>query len=134
VVWRYEVPDRKFEFWSSPAMGRVPGAAGAKPVDVAIIGGRDKLVHAIRLDDGQALWTFPTRAKVDASPVIARERVIAASFDGHLYLLDLKSGKEVWKFAAGGPFVASPAVADGRLVIGTDDGAVYCFDLRADAR
>jgi outer membrane protein assembly factor BamB len=116
-------------------MGKAPApAGGGTPIEVAVIGGRDKHVHAIRLEDGKALWTFPTRAKVDASPVIAGQRVIAASYDGNLYLLELASGTEVWKFAGGGPFLASPAVAGGRLVIGNDDGAVYCFDLQPGAR
>ncbi len=124
VLWRYEPPDRKFPFQSGPAVTVLNSSEA-----VAIIGGRDKLVHAVRLSDGKGLWTFPTKAKVDASPVVVGSRVFAASMDGNVYLLEVETGKEVWRFAGGGGFVASPAVGEGRLVISNDEGLVYCFDL-----
>lgn len=125
IAWSYENPDRKFPYQSGPAIGRL--ASGAQ---VAVIGGRDKLVHAIHLSSGKSAWTFTTRAKVDSSPVIVGRRVIAAGYDGNLYLLDLETGKEVWKYSAGGAFAGSPAVGEGRLVIANDEGLVHCFDLR----
>jgi len=124
VLWTYENPDRQFPYQSGPAIGILEGGEA-----VALIGGRDKLLHAIRLADGKRLWTFPTRAKVDSSPVVVGSRVIAAGLDGNVYVLELATGKEVWKFAGGGGFAASPAVGEGRLVISNDEGLVYCFDL-----
>ncbi len=124
LLWSYENPDRKFPFQSGPAITTLKSGEA-----VAIVGGRDKLVHAIRLADGKRLWTFPTRAKVDASPVVVGGRVFAASLDGNVYLLEVETGKEVWKFSGGGGFAASPAVGEGRLVISNDEGLVYCFDL-----
>ncbi len=124
VLWRYEHPEKKFPFYSSAAIGVLKGRALA-----AVLGGRDKMVHAVRVDDGKPLWTFPTRGRVDASPVIAGSRVIAAGLDGTMYLLDLETGKEVWKFEAGAPLSASPAVGEGRLVVSSEDGVVYCFDV-----
>jgi outer membrane protein assembly factor BamB len=94
-----------------------------------VIGGRDKHVHALDAETGAGLWTFPTKARVDASPVIVGTRVFAASLDGNLYLLELASGEEVWTFSAGGAFIASPAVGAGRLVISEDSGLVYAFDI-----
>lgn len=124
VLWTYENPERKFPFQAGPAIGILEGGD-----EVALIGGRDKLVHAIRLADGKSLWTFATRARIDASPVVVGSRVIAAGLDGNIYLLDLATGKELWKFAGGGGFAASPAVGEGKLVISNDEGLVYCFDL-----
>jgi len=120
VVWRYENDNKKFPYYSSAAVTE----------KVAVVGGRDKAVHAIRLEDGEQRWIFPTKARVDSSPVIVDRRVIAAGYDGNLYLLDLETGKEIWKFTAGPAFVASPAVGEGRLVISSEEGLVYCFDLR----
>ncbi|NBO63232.1 MAG: hypothetical protein EBU88_00005, partial [Acidobacteria bacterium] len=115
--WLYTHPTRQFPFYSSPAV------AGG----VVVLGGRDKMVHAISALTGKALWTFMTRARVESSPVIAGERVYVGSNDGRLYVLDLAKGTRLWDFNAGGAISASPALAAGRVVIGDQQGRIYCF-------
>ena len=107
-LWRYEHPTRHFPFYSSAAVadGKV------------IVGGRDKMVHAIDQKTGESVWTFSTGARVESSPVVAGSRIYVGSSDGRFYVLDLASGEKVWEFEAGAPFVASPALASGRIVIG----------------
>jgi outer membrane protein assembly factor BamB len=117
IVWRYQNPDRQFPFYSSAAL------AGRR----LIVGGRDKLVHAIDATSGKSVWTFATRARVDSSPVVAGNRVYIGSGDGRLYVLDAEDGKQLWEFDAGAPLTASPAIASGRVVIGSGDGVLYCF-------
>ena len=129
IAWTYERTDRAFPFFSSPACA--PAAEGRKAI--VVIGGRDKLIHAIELESGKPLWTFPTRSRVDASPVIVGKKVIAAGLDGNLYVLDLATGKELWTYKAGSGFIASPAVGRGKLVISTQDGQILCFDLSGSA-
>ena len=73
------------------------------------------------------MWAFPTKGRVDSSPVVVGERVFVGSSDGNLYVLDLARGKELTRFELGRGVVASPAVAAGRLVIGTTDGTLYCL-------
>ena len=85
------------------------------------------MLHAISRKDGVATWTFTTKARIDPSPVIVGDRVVSASGDGKLYILDLATGDLVWDFDTGSSFLASPGVADNRIVIGTDEGLVYCF-------
>ena len=80
--------------------------------------------------DGKQAWAFPTRGKVDSSPVICGDKVIVGSDDGRLYLLSLDSGKELWSYEIGQPIESSPAVAAGRVVIGCDDGNIYCFGAK----
>ena len=117
IVWRYSNPGREFPFYSSAAVidGRV------------ILGGRDKLVHALDGRSGRAVWTFTTRARIDSSPAIAGGRVYVGSSDGHLYVLDAATGQQQWEFDAGAPITSSPAVAAGRVVVGSQDGRLYCF-------
>lgn len=117
LAWRYEHPSRSFPFYSSAALadGRV------------VVGGRDRMVHCLDADAGEALWTFSTRARVESSPAVAGGRVYVGSNDGRLYVLDLKGGEKLWEFNAGAALSASPALASGRLVIGSNDGRVYCF-------
>ena len=117
VVWRYEHPTLKFPYNSSVAL------SGTR----VIVGGRDKLIHGIDAATGAAVWTLPTKARVESSPAIVGNRAIVGSNDGRLYIADVASGKELWQFNAGGGVATSPAVASGRIVIGTLDGQVICL-------
>lgn len=117
VLWDYSHPDRSFAFYSSAAVTD----------KLTIIGGRDKMVHAIDRKTGKAVWTHSARARVDASPVVVGDRVYVADKGGILKALSLADGKVLWQFETGSGFSGSPAVADGRLVIGTEDGVVYAF-------
>ena len=115
VVWRYQHAVRKFPFYSSPAISEW----------AAIIGGRDKMVHALDPDNGTPLWTYNAKVRVDSSPVIAGNRVYFGA--GALIALDLATGTEVWRFETGASITASPAIAAGRLIIGATDGVIYSF-------
>ena len=115
--WRYQHPRRQFPFYSSPAV----------TPQVVVVGGRDKLVHAIDTASGDVRWLFAAGAKVDSSPVIVGDRVFLGATDGRVLALDLKTGVVRWQFDSGSSFVSSPAVAAGRLVIGSDEGVLYCF-------
>jgi outer membrane protein assembly factor BamB len=117
IVWRYRHPQREFPFYSSAAVadGRV------------VVGGRDKMVHAIDAKTGKGLWTFMTRARVDSSPAIAGGRVYVGSSDGRFYVLGLEKGTKLWEFEAGSPLTASPAIAEGYIVIGSNGGQLFAF-------
>jgi outer membrane protein assembly factor BamB len=73
------------------------------------------------------VWTFPTRGKIESSPVVARSKVLVGSDDGRVYGVTLGDGKQYWSYEIGQPIQSSPAVVDGHLVIGAEDGVVYCF-------
>lgn len=120
VLWRYTHAERRFPFYSSAALGG----------GLAVVGGRDRMVHALDLATGKPAWTFPTRARVDSSPAIAGGRVYLGSGDRRLYALDLATGKVLESFEAGAGITASPAIAAGRLVVAAVDGQVYCFGRR----
>jgi outer membrane protein assembly factor BamB len=120
VLWRHEESNDAVSFISSAAV--TPQAV--------IVGARDNAVHALEPKTGRPLWRFPTKGRVDGSPVVVGNRVFVGSVDGRVYGLDLKSGREVWRFEAGAAVLASPAVAAGRLVIGAEDGNLYCFGAK----
>lgn len=117
LLWQYDPPQRDFPFYASAAVTE----------KILVIGGRDKIFHAVDPQTGKALWTFAAKSKIDSSPVIAGDRVFFAATSGEVYALDLNSGKVVWQFETGSAIVASPALANGKLVIGTTDGVLYCF-------
>ncbi|HET9482041.1 MAG TPA: PQQ-binding-like beta-propeller repeat protein [Candidatus Polarisedimenticolia bacterium] len=117
VIWSYEHPERKFPYYASAALGE----------GILVIGGRDRLVHALDPGTGRAVWIHQAGSRVDASPVIAGDRVFVATTGGDLLALSLASGAAVWRFQAGSGFAASPALAAGRLVVGSSDGTLYAF-------
>ena len=128
LAWAYEHPRKKFPYYSSPAVGPID-EPGKKRRWVVAVGGRDKMVHAIDADSGDSLWTFPTRAGIEGSPVIVGSQVIVGGLDGKIYCLELATGEEHWIYNAGTPFRSSPAIAAGNLYIASDEGLIYCFDL-----
>jgi len=115
LLWSYR--DRNFAYFSTPAIadGKI------------FIGGEDKRLHALNVEDGKAVWTFSTQGRINGSPVVCGERVYFGSSDGRMYAVTLDDGKETWSYEIGQEIAASPAIAAGRLVIGSADGLVYCF-------
>ena len=59
--------------------------------------------------------------------MIVKNRVIAASTDGRLYLLNLENGELLWQKQFNGGITGSPAFAHGFVIIATDDGIVYAL-------
>lgn len=126
VLWKYEDVEQEGQmFYSSPA---IDAAAGT-----AVIGGRDRAVHAIDVQTGKRKWAFKTRGDVDAAPAISDGRVYAGSKDKKLYVLDLKTGAKLWEFAAGrgieaGVAIGKDSAGAGVIVLGDTAGNVYCFE------
>lgn len=119
VDWRYANELNEQPFQSSASITE----------RLVVIGGRDRLVHAIHRSNGAVAWTFPTRGKVDGSPAVVDDRVFIGSGDGNLYALSLADGRELWKFNLGKPVSSGPAIGEQVLVICSDsrDGKVWCF-------
>lgn len=120
LAWTF-APEREFPFYASAAV------AGEGAGALVIAAGRDREVHALSAADGKKRWGWAAGARIDASPVVAGDRVWVATMDGTIAALDLAGGAPEWTFTAGAGFEASPAVASGRLVIGDTDGVLYCF-------
>ena len=117
IAWRYQHPVRQLPFFASAAVTE----------DLVIIGGRDKMVHALSPEKGEPQWIFTAKSRIESSPVIVGKRVFFGTTRGLFIALDITNGKKVWEFAIGSPIIASPSVADGKIYIGTEDGILYCF-------
>jgi glucose dehydrogenase len=123
VNWR----EAKVVWTAKAERGQSIRSSAAVTEGLAIVGARDKRVHAFHTADGSEAWFFAAQARIDSCPVVVGERVFVGSGDGRLYALDRKTGEKTWYYEAGGHFTASPAVAAGRLIIGNQDGTLYCF-------
>ncbi len=115
IAWRFK--DRSFPYFSSPAL----------TADRVIFGGRDKKLHCVKRENGEEIWAFATRGKVDSSPVVCGDRIVVGSEDGRLYIINLADGKAVWDYEIGQGIAGSPAVVNGLIIIGSEDGSVYAF-------
>ena len=123
VAWTYRDPRRGQPIRSAAAVTEnwSCSAAKARPYSPSIP------------RSGEEKWKLPTRSRVDSSPVIAGDRVVAATSAGKLYLLDAANdGEAKWEADFGGGFIASPVVVDGRLIIGNTDGTLYCFGAKTE--
>lgn len=117
IAWRYRHPKRQFPFFASAALTQ----------DSVIIGGRDKMVHALSQETGEPIWTYTAKAGIESSAVVVGARVFLGTTRGVFIALDITNGESVWEFATGSSIVASPSVSDGKIYIGTEDGILYCF-------
>ena len=120
VAWTFRDPRR----------GQPIRAAAAITEDLVVFGSQGKAIYGLNPDNGDVKWTLPTRSRVESSPVVAGQRVVAATTAGKIYLLDTATGQAKWEYDAGGSFTASPAVVDGRIILGNTDGTLYCFGDR----
>lgn len=118
IAWRYQHPKRRFPFFASAALTK----------DMVIIGGRDKMVHALSPETGKSLWIYTAKSRIESSPVIVGKRAFLGTTRGTFIALDVSTGELVWEFATGSSIVASPSVADGKIYIGTEGGILYCFE------
>ena len=120
IQWQYQDPE-----------GASPIRSSASVTEKFVIfGSRNRKVTALNPKNGETIWTTTLKAKIDASPIIAGNRVYAASTDGRLYTLDLSNGEILWQKQFNGSFLGSPAIVSGnrpRLVVATERGVVYCL-------
>jgi outer membrane protein assembly factor BamB len=95
------------------------------------------VVYAIRLSDGEELWSFPEKPSTKlifySNPVFTSDGslIVGSSGAEHtLFRLDPDTGNETWSFTeAKDHWVASPLV-DGEMVYAPNaDGTLYVFDM-----
>ncbi|MBN1419222.1 MAG: PQQ-binding-like beta-propeller repeat protein [Planctomycetes bacterium] len=65
-------------------------------------------VHALRVEDGQRIWSYTAGGRIDSPPTIAGTAVVFGSADGWIYCLRASDGALAWRFRA--------APSDRRLV------------------
>ncbi|MCJ8332074.1 MAG: PQQ-binding-like beta-propeller repeat protein, partial [Lentisphaeria bacterium] len=59
--------------------------------------------------------------------LICGDKVVCASGDGRVYILDLKSGKKLWSYDTAASIKSSPVVLDGLIYIANDNGVIFAF-------
>lgn len=114
-----------------PSRAAQPGAS-AWPIfrgDSALTGvGASSLPAAPKL-----LWSFEAESE-PTSPVVQGDRVVVATRDGDLIVLDLATGKTIWRGKVEAGFEGAPTLSSTGLVLAADlEGSVHAF-AAADGR
>lgn len=94
------------------------------------------VVHALRADDGHAVWTRALGVSPHAPPALAADRVYVSAVDGRVFALNIVDGAPVWERKIGGRPNEILAL-DERLYTGSTDNFFYCLmtkDGRIDWR
>jgi len=119
-IWSYSDPATDLPFIASPAVGK-------KHV---YIGSRDKYMYCFERKSGALAWKVNTRGRVDASPVLVQDKLVAATMRGDVMIMDAADGKIRWTYELGSAITGNPAVIDGYIITGAADGRIYCFGKR----
>lgn len=109
--WRHACTAGPSPAW--PSSGRITFDFAYQPivVDGAVLYGTSSNDQVVALDalSGKPRWSFFAGGPIRFAPAAWRDRVFAASDDGHLYALSLADGRLLWKHR-GGP--------NGRMCLG----------------
>jgi len=111
---------------------------------IAYLGDSGGNFHAVKVDDGRAVWTFNARTPLFGNAAVDREAAYFAGDDGNLFKLDRTSGELRWQADIGGgnvkrylpsasgsewdPFAAAPVLAEGTVFMGSADGSLHAID------
>lgn len=117
IAWVWSDVNTRLPFIASPSIYK-------KSV---ITGNRDKYVYSFDRSKGELLWKYNSGSRVDASPVIAGDRVLIANMRGDLIILEAGNGKEIWNYELGSPITGNPALLAGKIVVAAADGYIYCL-------
>lgn len=113
-----------------------PGGSAAVSGDLVVFAegrGREAAISAVRLEDGEPVWSVATRAPSLGGLAIADGRVYAGTADGRVLALAADGGTRAWEYRATGRVDNSPAVADGLVYAVGEDftsgvATVYALD------
>ena len=89
----------------------------------------DRHITCIDRASGKVRWKKMLRGMTgECSPLVAQDRVLVCTKDGHVSILDSTDGTELWHFETGEPIIASPSIIGDRFFILTSRGTLSCFN------
>lgn len=77
---------------------------------------------------GKIRWKKMLRGVTgECSPLVAQDKVLVCTKDGHVSILSSADGTELWHYETGEQIIASPAIIADRFFILTSRGTLLCF-------
>ena len=115
--------------WKFKCEDEIRGKAAIEN-NVLYVGAYDNNLYALRAEDGEFKWKFPTTDSIGGStPFVYDDLVLIGSADKNLYAITKQNGRLKWKFEAGGPIYSSPNVKFDHAFFGSDDGNFYAVNV-----
>ena len=122
VIWSIAT---NYKFVSGPTLGD----------GILILSTNRALLVAYSAADGHKIWQQKLSGDALASPIIAKNQVIAKTIDGNLYSFDLRSGKQLWFLEHGSPSLvlkasSSPVLLNSQTaLVGYSDGKLDAVNI-----
>jgi len=127
LIWERPMTTPEFleykpQEWASAAIDPAGG--------VLYIGSSAGRFLALRLRDGQELWSLKTEGPVASRPLLvpSTSTIYFGCDDGHLYAVDTRDGTLKWRYTTEGTINGQPAYADGILLFTSSEGRIYAVD------
>ena len=123
-----EVPGRLAPIWYRPIEPYIGQNVQLVATDGLIYLATARGLYALRADDGEIAWIYPTEMPLGHSPTVIGSVAYVGGFDRQLHAVDAATGKRLWTFAeATAGFHTNPLVAGGKVYAGSRDGWFYCI-------
>ena len=132
---------------------RLNGQAFATPAvhdGVAYLGTTGGVFNAIRVEDGERVWTFSAGRPIFGDALVDGEALYFVCDNGYLFKLERATGEEVWRYELGDERVSrilghpivfdwdwqapKPMIVDGTVFVGSGDGGFHAVDAATGAR
>jgi outer membrane protein assembly factor BamB len=113
---------------SAGAERQVTGLIVEVAGDVVYSAGLNGDVHALRRDNGRAVWRSRLGSPIVGGPSVAGERLLVGTLTGEIIALARDSGEELWRQPAPSEVLAPPAGNDEVVVLRTVDGRVVALN------
>lgn len=96
--------------------------------DAVYILSGDRYISCIERKSSKVRWKKMLRGVTgECSPLVAKDKILVCTKDGHVSILNSKDGTELWHYETGESIIASPAIIVDRFFILTSRGTLLCF-------
>ncbi len=120
--------------WSFQANGWIWGEPTVTE-DRVFFGSQDKNVYCLDKRRKTLLWTFATKARIEAGVAFRDGSIFLGSCDGRFYRVNAQTGKEVWSYqtpisaGANTAIYCAPLCTERAVYFGSFDGHLYCLNI-----
>jgi len=105
-------------------------AAYYQPMDIVVFGNADHDISAYDAKTGKLVWKHETIRSIKYPPAVDEDLkiVVAASFDGNIYILDVETGDQKAAIKTNDICYSTPLITQGKIFCGSGDRHMYVID------
>ncbi len=98
--------------------------------DWVVFGSNDHFIIAHNAKTGEKIWQHDTQRSIKYAPALdeGRERIVATSFDGNIYVLDANTGERLAAIKTNDICYTTPLVTHDKIFAGSGDRHLYIID------